>query len=569
VGERDQPSGVERQEERRLTRVRHRLRLDGVRPRELLAAWVGGLVSTPDRVRFLTAGLIALGAAGIYPPVLGPGSGPVQRLLTSEPDSLLMVAMAGLVLGAGVNLGAGALGDLTDRRRWMLIGLSGLAIASLWAFVDGDPPALGGAFVLATVSSGIVLPVALGRIRSAYDGEPGTQATAVAAGFAVLAIAQTVAPAMMDIVADMIGPPWAFPVPFAVAVLAIVLVVRWIGREPEVAAPSRAGVAVGIVLATCAIGLVSASILVVLGIGGLAAVIVFAVVVVAILGLQRWGSRTEQPMADMHVFPLRPIAAAVVAGMLLALGQAGPLMSFGIFLEAIQGYGSIPAGAALAPYAVAILVVGLVGPSLIPRFGVRSIVAVSLVGLALGNLLFAATSPSTSYVWYILPLFLLGGGMILGTAATSAVLTASTPNRLAASAIALQIASIEMGVLLGMTIQTVVLTTAASGAYETHLISIGLAGEAVASGVAALHEALLNVVPGIARQIPTTELESAVPGFRDAYAAGFDAAALVAAVICAAAAPICFVLFGPRSPEGVEAVLAAANMPSAAAPDGT
>jgi hypothetical protein len=29
------------------------------------------------------------------------------------------------------------------------------------------------------------------------------------------------------------------------------------------------------------------------------------------------------------------------------------------------------------------------------------------------------------------------------------------------------------------------------------------------------------------------------------------------------------VLFGPRSPEGVEAVLAAANMPSAAAPDGT
>jgi MFS family permease len=498
----------------------------------------------------------------IYPPVLGPGSGPVQRLLTSEPDALLLVALAGLVLGAGVNLGAGALGDLTDRRRWMLVGLAGLAIASLWAFVDGNPPALGGAFVLATVASGIVLPVALGRIRSAYVGEPGTQATAVAVGFAVLALAQTVAPAMMDTIADLIGPPWAFPVPFVLAVAAFVLVVRWIEREPRTAGPDRAGVAVGIVLATCAIGIVSASVLVVVGIGGLAAVVIFAVVIVSIVALQQWQTRTEHPRFDTRVFPLRPIAAAVVAGLLLALGQAGPLMSFGIFLEAIQGYGSIVAGAALAPYAVAILVVGLVGPSLIPRFGVRSIVAVSLAGLGVGNLLFAATSPSTSYLWYILPLLLLGGGMILGTSVTSAVLTAGTPNRLAASAIALQIASIEMGVLLGMTIQTVVLTAAASGAYEAHLASLGMSGDAIANGVANLREALLNVVPGVARQVPTAELERAVPGFREAYAAGFDAAALVAAAICAIAVPTCYLLFGPRTPEGVEAVLAASNVPA-------
>jgi hypothetical protein len=119
-----------------------------------------------------------------------------------------------------------------------------------------------------------------------------------------------------------------------------------------------------------------------------------------------------------------------------------------------------------------------------------------------------------------------------------------------------------MGVLLGMTIQTVVLTAAASGAYEAHLASLGMSGDAIANGVANLREALLNVVPGVARQVPTAELERAVPGFREAYAAGFDAAALVAAAICAIAVPTCYLLFGPRTPEGVEAVLAASNVPA-------
>ena len=77
-------------------------------------------------------------------------------------------------------------------------------------------------------------------------------------------------------------------------------------------------------------------------------------------------------------------------------------------------------------------------------------IAAGLAIVGLGDLILAQASPGTTYLFFILPFFAVGAGFVVGTCVRTAVIFASTPRRLPATAAALNQTSLVVGAQMGV-----------------------------------------------------------------------------------------------------------------------
>ncbi len=181
----------------------------------------------------------------------------------------------------------------------------------------------------------------------------------------------------------------------------------------------------------------------------------------------------------------RGLGAALAVGVAVGFAQAIPLMLLPVVFEYPLRYGTLFAILAIAPFAVALFagrpVVRPAHPTVrSPRDDdrrhavpgacqprrrrcpgciaaeVRTRFAADPVGASL------SLDPS-HYLLFILPLVLIGGGFVIATTVRTAIVFASTPRGLPASAAAINEASVGLGSRLGIVIATTALTMTALG----------------------------------------------------------------------------------------------------------
>ena len=180
------------------------------------------------------------------------------------------------------------------------------------------------------------------------------------------------------------------------------------------------------------------------------------------------------------------MTVALFAGVVIALAQSAPMLILPQYFAIVPRFGPVFGMLAIAPLIAGLVVAGPVAGYLLARFPPRVLVAAGLVTVGLGNLGVALLAgPATGYVLFVLPLLLIGAGFVVATTVRTAIIFASVPRGLPATAAALNEASLAVGNRIGIVLVTAIVAGVALSTYDASVT--GLAPDARRRGAAAVH----------------------------------------------------------------------------------
>ncbi|HEU0245225.1 MAG TPA: MFS transporter, partial [Candidatus Limnocylindrales bacterium] len=398
-----------------------------------LEAFVGDLLTDRVRVRTLVAGSAALFAAGLDPRIWAPQLTTVQAAVRAQPGLDAAILLNGLA-AAIVLLVGGAIGDLSRARPLIRGGLVVLLVMALAGLVLPDTAVFAVARIVSNLAASIVFPVALASIAIAYTGI--ARATAIGIGYAAFGAGQALMPVLLTVV------PGSYLPGFAAEVVAAAVAIRlaW-GSAFELPHPRPAERPYIVGTALWASGIVAlATGLLWLG-AGLTNPIRLGIIAVGLLllgGYLVFERRRRILQPERIRVERRPVTVALFAGLVIAVAQNIPMAQLPNYFGVIMGYGPLFGVVAVAPLFLALVLAGPVAGYLLARVSPRALVGGGIAAIGIGNLAMALIiGRDASYIGFVLPLVIIGGGFVIATTVRTAIIFASVPRGLPATAAAM------------------------------------------------------------------------------------------------------------------------------------
>ena len=546
-----------------------------------LPEFIHEVIDDPRQRGILMAGSLAMFAVGLTPRVLSPGLPTAQEALRSQPDLqnfFLLLAFAGT---ATIILG-GLVSDVFRRRILLVGGLAVMLVGAAIGLLVPDGPIFIGANFISIAATGVVLAYAIGTVASTYEGIP--RATALGFVYGAFGAGAAASPAVLTLFPQLLpsddpAVPSAFTFDTSLAYLltavaagiALWAALRWMPRIPGSLPASRRLITS---IAIWSIGIL-AIVTGVLGLGGEAAKLFPIVLIVGgAVALTTMTVHLKRMSKDMGSLRLdtRGLSAALSVGIAVGFAQAVPLMLLPVVFEYPLGYGTLFAIVAIAPFAVALLLAGPIAGILIRRFGPRGMMAGGTMALGIANILLALTLiwiagevraafradpdgegaglAAFHYLLFILPLVLVGAGFVLSTTVRTAIVFASTPRGLSASAAAINEASVGLGSRIGIVAATSALAVAALGSAREMVIDRPL--EEATALIDEFEVALVSLGTPRFKEIYDASLAGAEPiknaAYSVAYIDGVVVALALSGIVGVGGAILAWILVGRRAP---------------------
>ena len=510
-----------------------------------LSSLIGDLWTDRRALGTLIAGAAALFAAGIDPRIMGPTLSTVQAAVREQPSLEAALFVIGLLTAVTLLIG-GAVGDLYRARPLIRVSLVVLIAASAVGLLLPDGDLLPVSRTIAVVAASILFPAAFASVAVAYSGI--ARATAIGLVYGAYGGGQALMPVLLTIIPGQYWP--GFLAEIAAATLAL-----WVGwrRFPDLPRVVRAGRSyiVGTALWASGIVVVATGILW-LG-GGLENRLRFAIIGLGLLLLIAFfvferRRRIDRP-ADIRI-ERRPVTIALFVGVVIAIAQNVAILELPVYFSVIQGYGPLFGIVAVAPLFIALVAAGPVAGLLLARIAPRTLVAGGVIAVGLGNVVMAAIigPRGSSYLGSIVPLAIIGAGFVIATTVRTAIIFASVPRGLPATAAALNEASISVGSRVGIVFAAAIVSQTAMAALEPSLVS--LTPEAAEASRQTFH-GLLTVVgtpalAGLTQAVQPSDLAL----YADAFVVGVRWALLLGGVAALVGGAVAWLFLGRRDPLG-------------------
>ena len=508
-------------------------------PRPPVPAIIADLFVDPTARAGLLAGSVALVAAALDPKVWGPSLPTVQSAIRERP-SLEAVVMLAMVGGAALLLVGGAVGDTARARPIIVGGLAFVLFASLVSLLVPDGPLFVASRFIGHAAAALVIPASLALVATSYTGI--SRATAIGIAYGAFGAAGAAAPILLQVIPDQRAP--AFLVSIAACAAALWFVRRRIPELPRPAAPERhyvAGTALwafGVITVTVGLTWFSASWNDPLRLGLIAAGL-------AVTGVAILHGRRRHPSAGEVRIDRRPVGVAIFVGVVLGIAQTAAFLQLPLYFRFVLGYGPILAVVALAPLILALVAAGPVAGMLLGRFSPRWLVGVGAILVGVANLsLVLLAGWATSYIAFIVPLFLIGASFVVATTVRTAIIFASVPRGLPATAAALNETSIAVGSRIGIVLVTAVVAQTAIGAFTASVA--GLPAAEAEAAIARFREILVAVNTPAFNQVVAGLAGMDVTPYLDAYLAGLHAALDLCGLVAIVGGAVAWALLGRR-----------------------
>jgi Na+/melibiose symporter-like transporter len=157
-------------------------------------------------------------------------------------------------------------------------------------------------------------------------------------------------------------------------------------------------------------------------------------------------------MLDMRYFR-NPSFSTGSGGMILVfLGMYGVMFLITQYLQLVHGYSALGAAVRFLPMTPIMLIVAPRTPRYAERFGAHRVVALGMTLTALGFVLFANLTRTSSYAYILVAIFPFATGLSLTMSPMTASIMSAVPPRRAGAGSATNDATRELGAALGVAV---------------------------------------------------------------------------------------------------------------------
>jgi EmrB/QacA subfamily drug resistance transporter len=449
--------------------------------------------------------------------IIGVALPEIQTDLGFTPEDLSWVFNAYVVAFGGLLLLGGRLSDLLGAKRVFAAGWLVLAAGSLAAGLADSTGVEVAARAAQGAGAALIAPSALTLLMMLFGHDPKELMKAFAIYGAAAPAGGTAGVFLGGVITEWVSWPWVFYVniPIALVVLAVTpalmpgAAVRRGSIDLAGAATATAGLALtvfGIVRAPEQ-GWGSAETLLVIA-GGL-------VLLAAFIAVQ---SQRREPLMRLGILRTPNLAAANLAQLLLGAAWIPMWFFLNLYLQQVLGYGAFEGGAALLPMTVAIMILMVVvAPRVINRFGFKAPIVAGMLILAVGMAILSLVRPDGNFAADVLPASLIAAtGMALAFIPSLGTAISSAKPEEGGLASGIVNTAYQVGSALGLAAMTAVATS--QGADQlgklvalTDGYSAAFLGAAGIAVVGALVAAALLRVPKTAAQQAEGEAVADVP----------------------------------------------------------
>jgi EmrB/QacA subfamily drug resistance transporter len=437
---------------------------------------------------------------------------------------------------AALLLAAGSYADRHGRKLTTLIGLAVFTIASGLCGLATSALVLSLARALQGIGASLLLTASLAVINHTFAGVE--RAKAYAFWGACVGIAITGGPIVGGVITDLFGWRWAFLINLPICAVLFVAAVAVLteSSDHEAKRLDFAGIitfSAGLFLLIWAlidgnsVGWGSATIL---WRWAGAAVLLAAFIVVEI--------RQQRPMVDFSLFRQPTFLGSMFAMLGYAGGAQVMIFFLPLFLQNAYGFSPAATGLAMLPFALPMFLTPRLGAGLATRYSGRTLLTVDLSTTVVGDLLlYAFAFAHVAYSVFILGMLVAGAGAGLLNSETTKVMQGAVPAQRAGMASGLTATTRFVGLLLSVAGVGAVLSQGVTRQFLAARAVQSLDPDLAAAAAKRVASGDLTGVIGTVPEALQVQIHAAAA---TAFANGFGAASLVAAIVAAITGALAF-----------------------------
>ncbi|WP_405133659.1 MFS transporter [Nocardia sp. NBC_01388] len=379
--------------------------------------------------------------------------------LQADMSGLQWIVDAFTLAFSGLLLAMGHLGDRFGRRRFMVIGLAGVAVMSAAGALSSGLGQVIAARAGMGVFAAVVFPATLALLINIFT-EPRQRAAAVAAWTAMAGMAVAIGPTIGGWLLEYFSWHSVFwiNVPVALIAIAAVLITVPESRADHVARLDRIGIVLSLVGVTALVwsiieapkhGWLSAQSLA----GYLLSIITLAVFV-------GWELRVASPVLNMRLFRNRRFALPSLAITVSYFAAFGFLFLITQYFQGVKELTPLEFGIHSLPFAVAVGFGAPIATMMAQRFGTTAMVVSGLLILAVAMYIAGRTTVDTEYVGpVVVSMILMGLGFAVVQGPATESIMGSVPLDEAGAGSAVNDTTREVGGALGVAVLGSIMTS--------------------------------------------------------------------------------------------------------------
>ncbi|MBU1672433.1 MAG: MFS transporter [Actinobacteria bacterium] len=443
-----------------------------------------------------------------------------------------------IILGSTILLG-GSLGDKYGRKWFLLLGLLVFVTGSVWAGLSTKAYSLILARGFMGVGGGLIMPATLSLITNIFPDQERAKAIGVWAGMAGIGVA--IGPLAGGLLLTWFYWGSVFFVNVPVAAIGVIAVWRLVPNSKSSDSPplDLVGAAISFVgLLALFFGLIRGPDRGWSDPGVIAAFVLAAVLLVLFVLLEL---RKSNPLLDVRFFKIPEFASGVISIAIGFFALFGLIYVLTIYIQIVLSYSPMEAGLALLPFALVLLVGSPMVPRLVKWLGGRTVVALGLLVIASGMMVFRFVTTSTTYPLILAGLVLVSAGMAMAQVPSSDAIMGSIPRDRAGEGSATNAAIRQIGSSLGIAL----IGGISSLGYRV-VLSKTSAFQALSGTAAQQAESGLNGALAVSQGMGNSGADLANAA-KTAFTRGLDASMILTAVIAFIGAVIAY-RFIPRKP---------------------
>ncbi|MEK7572145.1 MAG: MFS transporter [Patescibacteria group bacterium] len=388
----------------------------------------------------------------------------IKDALSFETSTLQWVLTSYILTFGGFLMLGGRTADLYGRRRVLVFGIAGFTLCSLLIGFSTSSTMMVVLRAFQGLAAAFMAPTALSILLTTFkEGEERNRALSI---WSIVASGGAAAGVFLGgVLTQYLGWEWCFFVNVPIGIAAIWGIRKYVPlhketKQTHLDLPGAVLITGGLISLVYALTLAAVS-----GWAAQATLLTFGISIALLAAFVFNESKVKHPLIPLSIFRIRNVTGGNLIMLPIIAGAMGMFFFLSQYVQNVLQYSPVQSGLCFLPIPLIIGIISYQAPRLLKRFGFKPLVIAGISFASLGVFLISLLGIGSSYVFHLLPSFIiLAAGFGISFVAITVAATSGVPGDEAGIAAGLINTSQQVGGALGLATLSFVSTSAATAA---------------------------------------------------------------------------------------------------------